>query len=43
MLKPYWVMMGRLRNAGITLAEGSGSTMPEESCRSGGGRSASVT
>jgi hypothetical protein len=43
MLKSHWAVLGRLQNAGITLAEWSGSIMPEESCRSGGVRSNSAT
>jgi hypothetical protein len=43
MLKSHWAVPGRLRNAGITLAEVSGSTMPEVLGRSGGGHFGSAT
>jgi hypothetical protein len=37
-LKDHWAVLRCLRGAGVTLAKSSGSTMPEELCRSGGGR-----
>jgi hypothetical protein len=43
MLKSHWAVLGRLRNAGITLRRSPGSTMPGVLCRSGGGHSGSAT